>query len=523
MKTIQKGPFLGVNNRKHDFALHVDKTGDFLSYAVNVDIDNSGHIRRRKAAEIVQSVSGAHSINRNYLVRSSVLYRVTLPTYAETLVKVLSSNSRMSYAEFNGDLYYSNGVDSGRISSNGDWHPWALPTPSEPTVATISGLLFAGSYQVAVSYYNATTGEEGGISASNNYTIEGNRALRVSLPTSTPGATHINVYCSMVDGSIPLLQETVAVGTSSVDITSISIGRESPQRYEAPLPAGTRLFVFNGRLCSVNGKDLFYGIPFRMGYYIPSEGRIPFPENIGVAIPNQNGVYVSADKTYLFAGQDIGGEDVVVRDVLPYGAVKGTEFASPNKSVVGWFGNKGFVLADPQGEVQAVMSDNIDLSAPSSGVSTVFETNGYRRVVSCGWCLNLDNLAATQYSGYDFTSTSGLYGTMGNGVYLLEGSGNVAYSVGFGRENFGTEQKKLMPAVYLGSDSSEPLKIRVKTPEHDYTYTARSSATSLGVQRVDAGKGLRSNWFELSLVSDSGPEFTLASVSFAPVASSRRI
>lgn len=38
----------------------------------------------------------------------------------------------------------------------------------------------------------------------------------------------------------------------------------------------------------------------------------------------------------------------------------GTEFFYPDKTIYGWFGNKGFVLGKPNGEVEAVMSDNIE-------------------------------------------------------------------------------------------------------------------------------------------------------------------
>lgn len=529
MKTQPKGPFLGVNNRRADFDLHfrgINAKGDYLREAINVDIDGTGNIRRRKAAELVQAVSGSHSLHGLYLVRASALYRITLPGYSETLVKILTSNAPMSYAEYNGDIYYSNGVDSGRISAAGAVYPWALPTPEEPSVTTISGLLPAGSYQVAVSYFNATTGEEGGVSASNNYPIEGNRALRVAIPPAVTGATHVKLYCSTVDGSIPFLQTTVAVGTTFADIASIAIGAKSMQRYEDPLPAGTRIFEFNGQLCSVVGKRLYFGIPCRLGYYLPVEGYIDFPDPIATSIGYQEGVYVSTTKlTHYFPGTQLGRaeSDATVADVLPYGGVPGTEFVVPNKSGVGWFGAKGLVIADTKGEVQAVMSDNVDLIPPASGVSTVFETNGYRRVVSCGWCVNLDNLAVTSYVGYDFTSANGGYGTMADGIYKLEGSGDIGYSVGFGRENFGSEQLKVMPAIYLGADSTDPLQVRIKTPGQDYTYAARSAGADTKIQRVDPGKGLRANWFDLSLVSNSGPEFTLATVSFATLASTRRV
>lgn len=524
MKTLPIGPFLGINNRLPDFALGTEK-GRYLRAADNVDITNSGNVVRRKAASLVQAITAPHSLFKNYLVRASTLYRITLPSYSETLVKILTSNDPMSYVEYNGDIYYSNGTDSGRIASNGTIYPWALPTPSNPTCTVIGGDLYAGKYQIAVSYANATTGEEGGISASSNYELSSTGGLRVTLPVATAGATHINIYLSTTNGSVPMLHTTVPTGTATFDLTMPATGRESNQRYEEPLPAGTRLFVHNGRLCSVKGKDLFYSLPYRPGYYLPVENRIPFPEDIGIAVSNQGGVYVTADKTYFIAGQDLGAAELV-RDVLPYGAVPGTEFHVPNKSLVGWFGAKGIVLADPMGEVQAVMSDNIDLTPQASGVSTVFNSNGYRRVVSCGWCLNLDNFAATTYSGYDFNATSDGYGTMSDGIYLLESasSGAVTAYVDLGKENFGVENLKRMPAVYLGVSSTTPMMLRMTLPNDSvYDYDARNSGADMRVQRVDTGKGLYANWYALSVYNTEGSEFTLASVSFAPVVSGRRI
>ena len=529
MKTISKGGFLGINNRLPDFALHKDKVGDYLRDAINVDVTDSGHLVRRKALSLVQALTGAHSLFGEYLVIDSAIYRITLPTYSQTLVKTLTSNERMAWHELNGDLYYSNGTDTGRIDAAGNWTPWGLPLPSEPIVSTLPGGLPAGYYQVAVSYARYSGGtavanllEEGGVSPSNNYELTSDGALRVTLPAATVGATHINVYVSTQNGSIPMLQAVVAVGTATVDVTALSMGRDAVQRFEEPLPAGHRVFSFNGRLCCLSGNTLYYGLPYKPGYYDSVAGRVPFPETVSVAIGNQSGIYLAADKTYFIAGADLDGE-VVLRDVLPYGAVPGTEFVVPNKEnmVVGWFGAKGVVVADFQGQVSPLMADTVDQTPPASGFSAVFESGGYRKVVSCGWCVNLANGATTRYTDYDLTSASGAYGTKADGLYALEGEGDVAWSVDLGKENFGAENLKHIPAVYLGCSSDAPLELRVQTPQHDYTYAARSSSESLQEHRVDTGKGLRSNWFNLSLQGES--DFTLASVSFAPVASTRRI
>lgn len=517
MKTSQLGPFAGLNNRLPEFALGATKEhGAYLSVAENVDLDNSGHLRLRRAGSLVQAVSGAHSLHEDLVVRDSVLYRVTLPSYSEVMLKLLSSNARMSYVDFDGATYYSNGVDSGRIDAN-TVYPIGLPTPEAPSVSALpGGDLYQGRYQVAVSYVNADTGEEGGVSASSNPLISSTTGgLRVSLPSTTLGATHINVYVSTVNGAVPLLNTSVTVGTTVVDVVLPSTGREANQRYEAPLPAGT-LFFFNGCLCSFDGSDIYEGIPFRPGYYLPSEGRIPFPADISNVIPAQNGVYVVADKTYWLQGPRMTTVEMI-QDVLPYGGVPGTAFSVPQKSQYGWFGDKGFVIGSPQGEVQAVMTETVDVVAPAHGVSAVFEDRGYRRVVSCGYCMNLETLGVTTYADYDYSSISGNYGTKADGLYDLTTTGDLAYILGLGKQDFGVENLKHMPAVYLGCVSSEPLRVTI----NGYEYAARNCSDTMKVHRVDPGKGLRANWFDLSISGET--DFTLASVSFGPVASQRRI
>jgi len=287
------------------------------------------------------------------------------------------------------------------------------------------------------------------------------------------------------------------------------------------LPAG-ELFSSNGRLCSFAGKTVYVGEAFRPGYYLPAEGYIPFPANVSIAVENQGGTFICADKTYWFPG-DLGDIQNSIATVLPYGAVPGTAFMFPDKSMCGWFGANGVVFGSTSGEVEAVMSDNITVTPPATGTAYVVDDE-YRRVVSCGWCVNLQNKAATQYSGYDFTSISGNYGTKDDGIHNLNAAVDVPWSVDFGKINFGSEELKHLPNAYVGVDSGEPMILTVTLPDGTaYDYTARSSGTDLKMQRIDVGKGLRANWFNLSLSNDTGSDFSLASVSFAPTVSTRRI
>lgn len=532
MKTIPLGPFFGINNRLPDFELNIrtrQMQGNWLRSAVNVDIDNAGKVRRRKATRLVQAMTGAHSLHMTsattgYVVRASAMHSITLPTYSETLFKVLSSDAPVRWSAIGDDLYYSSATDNGRITA-GVWYPMGLPTPAAPTYSFVGGTLLAATYQISVSYFNNVTGEEGGISPSCNPALTTTGGIRIPLPAATPGATHINIYLSLPSGSVTLWLAQVATGTAIYDCIALPTGREAAQRFEAPLPLG-ELFTSNGRLCVISGSNVCVGLPYRPGYYLPEEGYIPFAAPVTVAIENQGGTYIAADETFWVPG-DLGDNKDAITAVLPYGAVRGTAFAlpiTPNDSAkVGWFTPHGLAIGNISGGVDMRTEKNVDVVAPASGTSVVFETDGYRRVVTCGYCVNLESGALTSYSDWAFTSTSGGYGTQADGIYALSTEGEVDASVGLGKQDFGVEELKHLPSVYLGVNSDMPMRLRVQTPSADYTYDARGSGTDLKMQRVDPGKALRSTWYDLTLSNQGGADFILASVSFAPTVSKRRI
>ena len=537
--TTKLGPFLGINNRLPDHALLVDaKTGEaFLRTAENVDIDNARAVRRRTGRTRVQPLTNPHSLKRIggrwLMVIGLGLYEITLPAYSQTLLKVLTSTDPMSYEEWSGDVYFSNGTDAGRISASGQVFPWAMPSPAQPVVSTIAGSLLPGTYQVALTYVNTATGEESGCAGSNNYDLTAAGALRVALPAGTPGATHVRIYCSPVNGGVLIWQATVALGASSYDITAVSLaGAQCTTLYQEPLPPGRQVAKVNGRLCSISGKLVYLGTSYRPGYYLPSEGFIAFPGEVSNIVPAQTGTYVVADMTYWFPGADLQKPEGPLADVLPYGGVPGTAFKLPNNSRVGWFGARGLVIADTQGAAEAVMSDNIDLVAPASGFSAVIGEAGYWRILSCGWAVNATNLAATTYSNFAFTSISEGYGTLADGLYALAGADDagaeILAKVSFGKVDFGSEALKLMPAAYAGFASESPLSLTVGYVDEtgdfvEYDYPTRAQCQSLAVQRFDTGKGLRANWFELAVSNTDGADFQMAFISFEPSASQRRI
>ena len=69
------------------------------------------------------------------------------------------------------------------------------------------------------------------------------------------------------------------------------------------------------------GRWLYVSEPYRYGLYNARRGFIPFPSEITVVQPCEDGVYVCADKTYWLPGDPLATTPVVL---LPYGALLGS-------------------------------------------------------------------------------------------------------------------------------------------------------------------------------------------------------
>lgn len=531
IKSFSVGPFRGINNRLSDFELSSSE-GDYVRFATNVDLDDAGHFRRRDGQTLIQALSNPHSLfqasnGRFFVVIGSALYRITLPAYTQTLVKVLANNDRVFYVEHNGDVFFSNGVDSGRIDGDDACWPWALPTPDYSVIELASGVLPAGRYLLAVTYSNADTGEEGGAKPAFSHALMTPGGLRLTLPAAVPGATHLNIYVSACNGAVPCLHGTVPVGTTSYDILSDETTRACLTIGLSPLPAGTGVFFHLGRLGAIVGPVVYYSEPWRAGYCRMSSNFVLFEESVSLVVPAQVGCYIVADKTRWFAG-DLNDPSAIV-DVLPYSGVPGTAFVSSFDMGVGWFGGAGIVLASPDGQATAVMADNVDLETPESGAAVIIEANGYRKVIACGWALNLTTNAATKYENYDYTAFAGEFGTKSNGIYQLSGTDDygtlIDAQISLGRLWFGTLAGKRVPKLRLGVDSSQPMAVTVTTPDHPegFVYSGRWVSAGLREQQVLLGRGLASSWYEVDVANTDGADFVLAHCALDVFQMTRRV
>ena len=148
------------------------------------------------------------------------------------------------------------------------------------------------------------------------------------------------------------------------------------------------------------------------------------------------------------------------------------------------------------------------------------------------WVMNAATAGTTRYDNYNYNSFAKIgakhYGARADGIYELTGASDagapVRAVINLGNTDFGTSRFKHVKECYLGVASSGKMIVKVVVNNEAYFYTARASSTDLSTQRVDFGRGLKANFYELELHNDAlGGAFELSSVEFTPAELSRRI
>jgi hypothetical protein len=176
-------------------------------------------------------------------------------------------------------------------------------------------------------------------------------------------------------------------------------------------------------------------------------------------------------------------------------------------------------------EAEAILGIDMQQLVALLTDSTVFNTE------ASVYAVNRMTGATTRYENYDFTRylyVDGFnYGVKSDGVYLIgadtDDSQAIRASIDFGKEDFDDSHHKRMSNAYVTLSSDGGLQLRVVDDSgQEYFYAVRASER-LNTVRVDMGKGLRANYFELQLYNEDGADFDIADIELLVAATSRRI
>lgn len=135
--TILRGSS-GINNIVDPARLRFSQESGLseLKAAINVEIDETGRISRRKGTTLLTSLTDAHSLfshkNDCFVAAQGNLYRVHADYSLLGLRAGMNYAAKLSYAAAGDKIFYANGYEHGVIALHGLSYPWTKSEYSGP-------------------------------------------------------------------------------------------------------------------------------------------------------------------------------------------------------------------------------------------------------------------------------------------------------------------------------------------------------------------------------------------------------
>lgn len=373
-RMVATGAFLGLNNRlpitRLETSLPNRAAATFFHVADNVDLTAVGSVRRRKG--FVAASPGAFSSlwadeKDAYAVKDGDLIHIHSSTLAETLVLAGVGTSPISYARLpDGMVYWTNGTRIGRLLGTVAREA-VTPSPNpSPSAQATNGSLPPGRYQVCFT----TLGADGESASTEPIGVFLPGGGGIAFSGITPSTL---IYATGPDGEV--FNEIAAGDYLSLGNTGVQCGSFMLQA----MPAGSVLAHYRGSLLVARGNFLYVSEPYRYGLMNAGRGFIPFPGEITVVQPCENGIYVCADKTYWIPGDPLNTQAVVVR---PFGALAGSAVFDPEDQTAYWQSLLGVVIARPDAQIATPQNDALIFTDAGSGATLVREQDGEKHIIA---------------------------------------------------------------------------------------------------------------------------------------------
>lgn len=384
------GPWnLGVNNVASDYELPPGALRD----AVNCDITLTGHARRRKG-KTSRYGGASHSMFSDgtnlFGVDGQVLSywtRQANGSLVPTAIRGGFPKSRpIAYLRYLSPLdrhriYYSNGIYTGMLISVTDY-PWGVDRPNgQPTLAAAgAGGLNAGTYQVACTFVSLF-GEESGTDECARVDVAAGGGITLSaIPQPADNSvTHVRLYCSDANGTIPYLYAVLPVGTTSAVIGgTLSPGHALETQFMRPPPPGHVLELHDGRIYIGAGPVLFWTEALRPGCF-KHTNSVVLPASITLLASTNAGLIVASDRTYLMSGGDPRAMSLI--EVLPYGAFRDSLVRDARRETLYWLSPNGLCMATYDGQIRNLSEGRIVFRGGGKAAMLLREQNGIRQII----------------------------------------------------------------------------------------------------------------------------------------------
>jgi hypothetical protein len=311
------GSFRGLNNVVDP--LRLDPS--WLVQANNVDVTSTGALKRRAgyALSAAGSFTGGYSTldhQRAYVIDGGALKTVNSPTSFTTLRTGLGARP-MYWAEINDQVFYNDGISSGIILPDNTLMDWSWTIPPTPAVATVTGNLPTGTYQVRITQTLAD-GRVTGASDAAEITLADGQALQIS---SIPAGAE--VYIAPANSTV--FQSAGRPGAAMVwDSSPDALGVDLGASVMDPLPAGAAVIQMWGGRAHVavpmpadNQTVIFRSQPLGFHLFNLADDFIAVSGEVLALIPTDKALVIGTDSAiYAYDGNGL-------TELAPYGVVPG--------------------------------------------------------------------------------------------------------------------------------------------------------------------------------------------------------
>lgn len=210
------------------------------------------------------------------------LYRVDDDGTLTTLVTGLNGTP-ISYGQIAQHVFWSNGVQTGKLDLAGSPLPLGIetPLPSFGVDAIATGGLFAGTYGVTMTFADALR-EEGGAPDTVFVDVpEGGGIMISDVPVASDGsAVEARIYATVANSTQLLYVGSAIPGAAQYQIAAGRRGRMLATQFCEPFPPAMHLLGKSGRMFGALGRHLIWSQPMYYGLWRPTMNSMTLPDEI---------------------------------------------------------------------------------------------------------------------------------------------------------------------------------------------------------------------------------------------------
>ena len=392
MPDISLMPITGMSTEIEDKRLHQqgDARRHYVRDAVNVDINASGEILMRKGVMLVTDTpyrnlwqSPLHGDTFATLGDEWVL--VNPDQWTHTVLAVVGEGDAF-HAVLNNQVVVA--APSGIFAFDGQQaRRLTLETPAAPMVGEGSGSLAAGRYGAAVSWLR--DGKESSLSEMTQVTLPDNGSLEITIPLCLDlSVTGYRLYLTDPGGGELRKEHDYPLSVTTVSITTMpDLGGSAAFRYLSPMPTGSFLHYWRGRLINARANILRFSEPLAYHLHDERHGFIIMPQRITFVQPVSGGIWIGQVDHVAFIQGATPDQMAVMRKAsrppVPGSAIQLSANTAGEMGIAGdgaalWLAGNGYVVGTASGELVELQRGVMDGIAGNAGTSVELE----RRIVT---------------------------------------------------------------------------------------------------------------------------------------------